>query len=115
MILTVKTLKDQTAADVGLYHDVEDCVTVIGNVQEDAEVGAPYVCARTGHTLLLRAIHEYDGPDPGCNIAYEVTEISDGAMPQIVGVEPESGEWPEVLDDDDDVDVVVADEDQNNE
>ena len=91
-------------------------MTVIGNVQEDAEVGAPYVCARTGHTLLLRAIHKYDGQDPGYNIAYEVTEISDGAMPQIVGVEPESGEWPETLDDDDDDDDDDdVDEDQNNE
>ena len=73
MLTTVNELKEQTKADVGIYHHVDGCYTVIGPVPEGVEIGVR-AYNTSGGSLLLRAVAKADAPSVVYNLKYATVD-----------------------------------------
>lgn len=67
MLTTVNKLKEATKEDVGIYHHVDACVTLLGPVPEGIVIGQP-AYAEDGSALLLRGIAYAEAP----SVEYEL-------------------------------------------
>lgn len=74
MITTVNNLKEKTQEDVGIYHHVDGCYTLLGPVPEGIEIGTPAYSA-DGSTLLLRGIAQADSPSAAYELKFKTTDV----------------------------------------
>ncbi len=74
MLSTVNQLKEQTKEDVGIYHHVDGCYTILGPVPDGLTLGTPAFTAE-GHTLLLRAVAHSDAPSVAYELKFKTTDV----------------------------------------
>lgn len=70
---TVYELSCELDAPVGIYHDVEGCVTVIGPAVEDMEVGDKFY-REDGGVLLVRGEHSHEDGETAFKMKFDVIE-----------------------------------------
>ncbi len=74
MLTTVNKLREKTQQDVGVYHHVDGCYTLLGPVPEGIELGTPAYSA-DGATLLLRGIAHADSPSAAYELRFKTTDV----------------------------------------
>lgn len=73
MLNTVNSLRDKMKKDVGIYHHVEGCYTLLGPVPDGLTIGTP-AYTKEGSPLLLRAIAQADAPSTEYELKFETIE-----------------------------------------
>ena len=70
---TVNKLRELTQDDVGIYHHVDGCYTVLGPVPMGVAIGEP-AYAPDGSALMLRGIAEFGAPAAVYELEFSVID-----------------------------------------
>lgn len=74
MITTVNKLREELGKDIGIFHHVDGCYTVIAPVPEGAEIGGQY-WQEDGSLLLLRGIAHLGGEETTYELNFESVSV----------------------------------------
>ena len=74
MATTVNKLREELGKDIGIFHHVDGCYTVIAPVPEGAEIGGQY-WQEDGSLLLLRGIAHLGGEETTYELNFESVSV----------------------------------------